>query len=59
MPLKKGRSKKTLASNIKKTMGEYRKTGKIGSSRPKSARKAQKQAVAVAYSARKRSGKRR
>ena len=50
MPLKKGTSKKTVSSNIKEIMGSYKKKGKIGTSKPKSKKKAQKQAVAIALS---------
>lgn len=50
MPLKKGSSKKTISSNIEKEMKSYKKTGKIGSSKPKSKKAAAKQAAAVAYS---------
>lgn len=50
MPLKKGKSKETISKNIKSEMKSYKKTGKIGTSKPKSKKKAQKQAVAVALS---------
>lgn len=43
MPLKKGKSKKTIAKNIGTLVKEYRAKGKTGE-------KARKQAVAVAYS---------
>lgn len=49
MPLKKGRSKKTIGKNIGKLIREYKSKGRIGSSRPKSARKARRQAVAIAF----------
>lgn len=54
MPLKKGTSKKTVSSNIKELMGSYKKKGKIGTSKPASKKKAQKQAVAIALSHKKR-----
>jgi hypothetical protein len=50
MPLKKGSSRKTMSKNIKTEMDEYKKSGKIGNSKPASKKKAQKQAVAIAYS---------
>lgn len=50
MPLKKGKSKETISKNIKGEMEKYKKTGKIGTSKPKSKKKAQKQAVAIALS---------
>lgn len=50
MPLKKGTSKKVISTNVKELMGAYKKKGKIGSSKPPSKKKAQKQAVAIALS---------
>jgi hypothetical protein len=47
MPLKKG--KKAMSSNVKELMHTYKKTGKIGSSKPKSKKAAQKQAASIAY----------
>jgi hypothetical protein len=48
MPLNKGRSKKVVSQNIRELLKAYRASGRIGSSRPQSLRKAQKQAVAIA-----------
>lgn len=50
MPLKKGKSQKTISKNIKELMKSYKKTGKIGTSKPKSKKAAQKQAVPVSLS---------
>lgn len=49
MPLKKGKSKKTIQSNIKELIGSYESTGKIGTSKPASKKKAIKQAIAISY----------
>ena len=61
MPLKKGKSKKVVESNISELMGAYKKTGKIGNSKPASGKKAQAQAAAIAMEragkARKKRGK--
>jgi hypothetical protein len=50
MPLKKGSSKKTISKNIETEMKKYKKTGKVGKSKPESKKKAAKQAAAIAYS---------
>jgi ABC-type sulfate/molybdate transport systems ATPase subunit len=50
MPLKKGKSKKVISSNIEELLHNYKEDGTIGTSHPKSMKQAQKQAVAIAYS---------
>jgi len=50
MPLKKGSSKKTISKNIETEMKKYKKTGKVGKSKPENKKKATKQAAAIAYS---------
>jgi hypothetical protein len=50
MPLKRGSSQKTISANVKKLVHEYDDDGTIGTSHPKSRRKAVKQAVAIALS---------
>lgn len=50
MPLKKGKSDKTVSANISTLMGDFKKSGKIGASKPASKAKAQKQAIAIALS---------
>lgn len=50
MPLKSGTSKKTIGKNVSELMGTYKKSGKIGTSKPTSKKAAQKQAVAIALS---------
>ena len=47
MPLKYG--KKNIQSNINELVHKYETTGKIGTSKPKSKKKAIKQAVAISY----------
>ena len=48
MPLKKGKSQATVSSNIKTLVDDWKKTGSIGTSHPKSKKKAVEQAVAIA-----------
>ena len=50
MPLKSGKSKKVISSNVKELLDDYKQTGTIGTSHQASMKKAQKQAVAIAYS---------
>jgi len=50
MPLKTGKSNKTVQSNVSELMKKFKKTGKIGTSKPTSNKAAQKQAVAIALS---------
>lgn len=47
MPLKIG--KKNIGKNVKELMGKFKRSGKIGSSKPRTKKAAQKQAVAIAY----------
>lgn len=47
MPLLKGKS--NISRNIGELVGTYKTTGKIGTSKPTSKKKAIKQATAIAY----------
>lgn len=51
MPLKKGRSRSTIGKNIKEMLNKFKQTGKIGSQRPGSMKKAVKVAAAAAFRA--------
>ena len=48
MPLVKGKSNKTVSKNIRTLVGDFERTGRIGTSRPKNKAAATKQAVAIA-----------
>ena len=50
MSLKNGKSKKVISENIKEIMDSYHEKGTIGTSSPISNKKAQKQAIAIAFS---------
>lgn len=49
MPLKKGSGKKVISSNIGEMLSGFKKTGKIGNTKPGSKAKAKKIASAAAY----------
>ncbi len=59
MPLKKGKGRKTISRNISELVGKFKKSGKIGNSKPKSKAKAIKQAVAISLGLAKKSRKKR
>lgn len=50
MPLKTGKSNKTVSANIKTLVDDYKRSGKIGTSKPASKAAAIKQATAIALS---------
>lgn len=50
MPLKKGKSQKTISGNIREMLEAFERTRKIGTTRPKSKAHARKIAAAAAYS---------
>ena len=48
MPLRKGSSQSVVSSNIKTLVDDWNKDGSIGTSHPRTKKKAIKQAVAIA-----------
>ena len=48
MPLKKGAGPSVVSSNIKTLVDDWKKDGSIGTSHPRTKKKAIKQAVAIA-----------
>lgn len=55
MPLQKGTSQQTFGSNVSELMHSYKKKGRIGTSHPKSTEEARKQALAIAFSVKRKS----
>lgn len=58
MPLKAGKTRKAISSNISEMVRGYKETGRIGRTRPRSVKHAQKIAAAAAYSKAGKSGAR-
>lgn len=48
MPLVKGKSDKAVSKNIRTLVGDFEKSGRIGTSKPANKAAATKQAVAIA-----------
>ena len=56
MPLKRGTTRQVIAENIRELMHVYPREGHLSGSRPPTARKAVKQAAAIAHALARRSG---
>jgi hypothetical protein len=50
MPLKPGKSKNTISQNVSELLHSWKQTGKIGNTKPRSAKHARSIAAAIAYS---------
>jgi len=59
MPLKRGKSEKTLRYNIRELMHSWKRKGKIGNVKPKSAAHARRVAVAIAFDVKRKSRRKR
>lgn len=57
MPLIKSKSKEAFAKNVAELIRSYKKSGRIGTSEPGSMEKARKQALAIAFSIKRKEGK--
>jgi hypothetical protein len=55
MPLQQGSSRQSVVANIRELMHSFKRSGKIGTSKPASNKKANKQAVAIALDQQRRS----
>ena len=55
MPLKRGKSQAIFKSNLSELMDAFKRKGKIGTSTPKNAAKARQQALAIAFSMKRKS----
>ena len=55
MPLKQGRSQATFKKNVSELMNAFKRKGKIGTSTPKNVAKARQQALAIAFSMKRKS----
>jgi hypothetical protein len=49
MPLQSGSGRKVVSTNIREMLNSFKRTGRIGNSRPGSMKKARAQAAAAAY----------
>lgn len=57
MPLDRSKSEDALRSNISELIRSYKRTGRIGNTKPSTIAKARKMALAAAYSVRERAEK--
>lgn len=57
MPLKHSKTKAAFQANLRELDKDFKATGKLGTSKPKSKEAARKQALAIAYSIQERAAK--